>query len=267
MPDAAATIPETTSSGFAGWQSNLRCPDCGREFASETAWECRSCGFRSPSPRDLRPIRPQVRSHPFDLTQLKNPERELEGITVGPPKIVYDGPCPGRSPQLVFSALAAHCGRGSRLLDLGCGPRDQAEPAAHMSYEYLGIDYSNAKADLLADAHALPFAGGSFDAVLSFAVFEHLHNPFLAIREVSRILKPGGVFVGVVSQGEPFHESYFHHTAWGVIALAASTGELDVAQMWPSRDTLLALARMSRYSKVVKLSLRMLDVFNRNTPF
>ncbi|MBL8850839.1 MAG: class I SAM-dependent methyltransferase, partial [Planctomycetaceae bacterium] len=112
-----------------------------------------------------------------------------------------------------------------------------------------------------------PFAAGSFDAVLSFAVFEHLHNPFLAIREVSRILKPGGVFVGVVSQGEPFHESYFHHTAWGVIALAASTGELDVVQMWPSRDTLLALARMSRYSKVVKLSLRMLDVFNRNTPF
>jgi SAM-dependent methyltransferase len=38
----------------------------------------------------------------------------------------------------------------------------------------------------------LPFADASFDAIVSIAVFEHVANPQLTARELSRVLKPGG---------------------------------------------------------------------------
>ena len=81
------------------------------------------------------------------------------------------------------------------------------------------MDYAHSEADLLADAHAIPFADDSFDCIFSYAVLEHLHNPFVALSEVARVLRPGGWFIGTVSQGEPFHSSYFHHTPWALLSL------------------------------------------------
>jgi SAM-dependent methyltransferase len=47
---------------------------------------------------------------------------------------------------------------------------------------------------LIGDAHRLPFKKNSFAAVVSFDVLEHLKKPAKAIAEVSRILKPEGIF-------------------------------------------------------------------------
>jgi SAM-dependent methyltransferase len=141
---------------------------------------------------------------------------------------------------------------GARLLDLGCGPRDQAVPAAHCGLLYVGVDFSSPHADILIDAHAIPFRSGTFDVVLSYAVLEHLYNPLLAVREVSRVLRPGGVFVGTVSLGEPFHESYFHHTAYGLLEAFRGAGFRPL-QMWSSYDTLHALATMGRYPRIQRL--------------
>jgi SAM-dependent methyltransferase len=43
------------------------------------------------------------------------------------------------------------------------------------------------------DIHQLPFADGSFDKVLMSEVLEHLADDRVAMREIYRILKPGGV--------------------------------------------------------------------------
>jgi SAM-dependent methyltransferase len=45
---------------------------------------------------------------------------------------------------------------------------------------------------LLADAQALPFASGSFDAVLSVNVLEAIPDRRLALAELRRVLRPGG---------------------------------------------------------------------------
>lgn len=45
---------------------------------------------------------------------------------------------------------------------------------------------------LLADAGQLPFASDSFDTVLSNEVLEHVQDDRQALREMSRVLKPGG---------------------------------------------------------------------------
>jgi SAM-dependent methyltransferase len=155
---------------------------------------------------------------------------------------------------------------GSSFLDLGCGPRDQAVPAAHCGFRYVGVDLFSAAADIRADAHALPFQDQSFDVVFSYAVLEHLHNPFIAWSEVRRVLKPGGFVVGTVSQGEPFHHSFFHHTPWGVVAVAEASG-LRVERLWASTETLRALAAMGHYSRPVRWALSTLAVVDRLTPF
>lgn len=43
--------------------------------------------------------------------------------------------------------------------------------------------------------YELPYADGSFDLVVSFSVFEHLHEYERALREVFRVLEPGGLFL------------------------------------------------------------------------
>jgi SAM-dependent methyltransferase len=128
------------------------------------------------------------------------------------------------------------------------------------------MDYANPAADFLADAHALPFASESFDFVLSYAVLEHLHNPFIALGEIHRVLKPGGTFCGTVSLGEPFHASFFHHSAWAMQSVCSATG-FDILRMWACGDTLGALARMGRYSRALRALLQLLDKINTHLPF
>lgn len=98
---------------------------------------------------------------------------------------------------------AAGVRKGSRVLDVATGAGYVAGAAAQRGADAIGIDFSAAQVELArqtyplvrfeqADAEALPFEPGIFDAVVNGFGMCHLPNPDLALCEAFRVLKPGG---------------------------------------------------------------------------
>jgi len=58
--------------------------------------------------------------------------------------------------------------------------------------------------DVVGDAHAMPFADASFDAVVLSAVLQYCYNPLRVADEVRRVLRPGGL----VMVNAPFLQPY-----------------------------------------------------------
>ena len=109
---------------------------------------------------------------------------------------------------------------GMRLIDCGCGPgsitADLAEAVA--PGEVVGFDLrpdALAQGRLLArerglpnltfelaDIYRLPHADNSFDAAWSCAVIQHLADPVQGLKEIRRVLRPGGV-IGIADGSSP----------------------------------------------------------------
>ena len=79
------------------------------------------------------------------------------------------------------------------------------------------MDYENV--DIVCDIHHLPFKDNSIDAVMSLAVLEHVREPAVVLKEVHRVLKPGGRVFSVIPFMQPFHASphdYQRYTLPGI---------------------------------------------------
>jgi ubiquinone/menaquinone biosynthesis C-methylase UbiE len=96
----------------------------------------------------------------------------------------------------------------ARVLDVGCGEGQIArvlQSRSNIASHIVGVDPTQGQVDvaieravgeqyLRSGADALPFASGSFDAVLACLVFEHIDALDEAVSEVARVLRPGGRF-------------------------------------------------------------------------
>ncbi len=169
-----------------------------------------------------------------------------------------------------------------RLLDLGCGNQPYRQFLKGVG-QYIGLDYPptqgvpqpGAKPQVHGDARTLPFGDHSFDGLLCSQVLEHVDQPETVVREMGRVLKPGGV--GLISipffynlHMEP--HDYFRFSPYGIKALLARNG-LSVRQLRGQGGigTLLVqmfhnwlfsgLARRARRSSLMKVLLALLLPF------
>ena len=128
------------------------------------------------------------------------------------------------------------------------------------------MDIEPPGADVIADAHRLPFLTASFDHVITNAVLEHVTNPENAVREIARVLRPGGVFSGSVAFLEPHHyRSHFHLTADGVQRVL-TMARFRIDAIWPEEGWLFydSFANMpGPVSTPTRWALRTLGRFER----
>jgi len=112
----------------------------------------------------------------------------------------------------VFDVLDRFEWSGKRVLEVGCGQGTTLNYLPQFGADLVGLDmsYQSLRKSVLgaqdmghiqntrflqSDAENLPAASGSFDAALSIGVLHHTKDTTGGVREIFRILKPGGLAV------------------------------------------------------------------------
>ena len=106
--------------------------------------------------------------------------------------------------------------------------------------------------DVAADAEQLPFPDEIFDRVECDAVLEHVRHPEIVMREIERVLAPGGYVHLVTPFCHPFHEypkDYRRFTVDGLKELAM--GMTPIAEGWRTGPTATVLVFSIEYAKLV----------------
>lgn len=136
-----------------------------------------------------------------------------------------------KSNQRIIDTCLDLCGAKApaRIADLGCGSGIFSSILAAKGFAVVGVDISPGMIKLaqqkfpksqyqidftVGDVENLPFPADSFDAILLSGLLHHLPDPSRCIREVHRILKPGGVFTAFdPNRSNPFMYLYRDRTS------------------------------------------------------
>ncbi len=128
--------------------------------------------------------------------------------------------------MLTIDLDRAEVASGLRVLDLGCGSGRHSFAALVRGADVVALDKSRSevaavvemtramaqsgeiddaaqRGAVVADMGNLPFAASSFDRVFASEVFEHLAEDVRAMREVARIVRPGGLVAVTVPRAGP----------------------------------------------------------------
>jgi len=125
--------------------------------------------------------------------------------------------------RAIAATIAEHA-KGD-CLDAGSGRSPYKRLLLQHTEQVTSIDIEDrsGETDLIADIQSMPqLNDASFDTILCSQVLEHVPRPWDALRELARVLRPGGVLILTVPHLSAIHEAphdYYRYTRFGLQAL------------------------------------------------
>ena len=156
--------------------------------------------------------------------------------------------------RVLARRIAARVTSGAAVLEVAPGPGYLAVEMARLGLRVSSLDVSHAFVRIgrakaaeagvsvdvrQGDAAALPFADGGFDLIVCRAAFKNFGDPVGALREMHRVLRPGGTALVIDMRGDASNAS---------IRDAVSTMKLGPVSGWIT-DRILRSLRRRAYSR------------------
>ena len=181
-----------------------------------------------------------------------------------------------RAPIAAWLRREAAAGPGSyRVLDVGCGVKPYYPFFAERASEYVGVDVvENPAADLQGAVESLPVEDGSFDLVLCIQVLEHAEDPAQAVRELRRVVAPGGRVLASTHGVQVYHPAPVDLWRWthaGLDRLFRDNASWSALTVMPASGTTACLGMLmsiyldllGRRAKVPALGSALVGGINR----
>lgn len=134
-----------------------------------------------------------------------------------------------------------------RLLDVGSGAKPYEPFFRDAVAEYVGLDVANPAADLEGTVEDIPAADGSFDIVLCTQTLEHANDPGRAVRELRRVVAPGGRVLASTHGVQVYHpnpDDFWRWTHAGLERLFRENGDWSAVTVTPASGTTACLGML-----------------------
>lgn len=187
------------------------------------------------------------------------------------------------APDLKYSqtiyeeVLRQHVANMCYWLDIGCGHQllppwrlDQERELVQQAKVLIGLDYDIASLKkhriicdrIQGDILRLPFTNSSFDLLTSNMVFEHLKEPRIQLKEVSRILKPGGILIlhtpNVLGYSTFISRFIPEFIKYGIIRVLQGRKEADVFPTYYKLNSTRAIENAAAFAGLGIKSIRLI---------
>jgi SAM-dependent methyltransferase len=184
----------------SGTRKLLRCPHCLGELTFDAnVFRCAACGGLYPVTRGGVPVLIDESKSVFDVadfmgekeTFFRKRGRIFTAIRSMLPEISRNYHT--RENYLRLRDELLRRGNARVLIVGGSILGKDMEALLTPAIELVETDIAlGPRAQMIVDAHSIPFADGSFDAVIAQAVLEHVADPIACVAEIHRVLKSDG---------------------------------------------------------------------------
>ncbi len=179
------------------------CPACGGEAPKFLGWRG-GAAHQSGAGEKTAIVRCQKCSHQYP-NPMPFPKSSLDEIYIDADEYFrgHDVEEKKQNGLSLMGRFEERLGKCGKFLDVGCGAGELLWAAKHSGWEAEGVDPSKefieiGRERLGVEGRAVTleeagFPDNYFDAAAMSSIIEHLYNPFETLREVHRVLRPGGL--------------------------------------------------------------------------